>query len=181
MLPQTLERGCLQVDPQIFARDFDRLPFGYEHDLSGLDLLGFASVRALAEKYDREYFVASGAPTPATKFYSVSQGAYSPLEALDRLDTVNQRVLLKRPEIYDDRFADLLQALFKQVVALRGGLRGERVVRLASSILVSSAAAITPFHFDPEISFFFQIEGEKIYHLYDPLVLTEPEDRKSVV
>jgi hypothetical protein len=165
----------LLVDPNRFRSDFDRLPFGYEHDLSGIDLLTFDAIKTLAGKFERDFYVAAGAETPGTKFYSVSHGAYSPLEALERLDSVNQRVLLKRPEMYDERYGDLLQTLFKQVVEMRGGLRGERVVRLASSILVSSAAAITPFHFDPEISFFFQIEGEKIYHLYDPAVLREDE------
>jgi hypothetical protein len=165
----------IDVERAVFERDFDRLPFGYDHNLSGLDLFSYASLRSLAAKYDREFFVAAGAETPQTTFYSVPSGAYSPLEALDRLDSINQRILLKRPEIYDTAYADLMNELFKQVVEMRGGLRGERIVRLASSILISSAAAITPFHFDPEISFFFQISGEKIYHLYSPTVLTEPE------
>jgi hypothetical protein len=165
----------LRVDPDRFARDFDRLPFGYDHELSGLDLLSFDAIRALAERYDREYFVAGSAPTPGTPFYSVTQGRFAPGEALERLDTVPQRVLLKRPEMYDARYGALLRELFATIVALRGGLRGERVVRLASSILVSSAAAITPFHFDPEISFFFQIAGDKVYHLYTPSDLSEPE------
>jgi hypothetical protein len=165
----------LIVDRQAFERDFDRLPFGYDHNLSDLDLFSFESLRTLAAKYDREFFVSAGAPTPDTKFYSVRHSTCSPLEALDELESGNHRVLLKRPEMYDARYGDLMHELFRQVVEMRGGLRGERVVRLASSILVSSAAAITPFHFDPEISFFFQISGEKIYHLYSPAVLTEPE------
>jgi hypothetical protein len=48
-------------------------------------------------------------------------------------------------------------------------------VRLESAILISSAATITPFHFDPEIGFFSQIEGEKTYHVYSPTVVTEAE------
>ena len=52
---------------------------------------------------------------------------------------------------------------------------GEQVVRLQGSILISSAATTTPFHFDPEIGFFSQIEGEKIYHVYSPTVLSEAE------
>jgi hypothetical protein len=46
---------------------------------------------------------------------------------------------------------------------------------LDSSILISSAATITPFHFDPEVSFFFQIEGDKVYHLYSSGALSEAE------
>jgi hypothetical protein len=165
----------LTLDARTYARDFDRVPFGFDHDLSSLPLLGFDSIRALARAYEREYFVASGDNSPATEFYSAGLGGRSPLEALETLGDSNQRVLLKRPELYDDRFADLLRSLFEEIVDARGGLRGERVVRLMSSILISSSAAVTPFHFDPEITFFFQIEGEKAYHLYEPSVLTEPE------
>jgi hypothetical protein len=83
--------------------------------------------------------------------------------------------LLKRPEKHDPRFRELLDLLFRQVVDLRGGLGRERVVRLESAVLVSSAATITPFHFDPEINFFAQIAGEKIYHVYSPSALHEAE------
>jgi len=165
----------LVVDSANFDRSFDQRPFGSEHNLSGLDLFSEPSLRALAARYDRDFMVAASAPTPATKFYSVPYGSHTPLEAFDRLDSGNQRILLKMPENHDRRYRDLLHTLFEQVVALRGGLRGERVERLASSILISSAEAITPFHFDPEISFFFQISGEKVYHLYAPSVLSEAE------
>ena len=167
--------GALSADPSEFVRKYDREPFGYEHELSDLELFSESSLRALVDRYDRDFFVAAGAESPGTKFYSVPSGEYSPAEALEKLESTNQRILLKMPEQYDSRYRDLLEALFKEVAALRGGLRGERIVRLASSILISSAAAITPFHFDPEVSFFFQISGEKIYHLYRPSVLSEDE------
>jgi hypothetical protein len=155
---------------------FNRVPFAYEHNLSGLDLFDFDALCALARRYDRDYFVAAGAQTPGTRFYSVKYGVDTPYEALQRLDGGTQRILLKRPENYDPRYRELMQALFAQVLRLRGGLgKDERVVRLDSSILISSAATITPFHFDPEVSFFFQIEGDKVYHLYAPSALSEPE------
>jgi hypothetical protein len=69
----------------------------------------------------------------------------------------------------------LLDALFAQVLHLRGGLRGERLRRLESAVFITSAASITPFHFDPEIAFFMQIEGRKVYHVYDPASVSEHE------
>ena len=82
---------------------------------------------------------------------------------------------MKRPEKFDPRFRELLDTLFKQVVDLRGGMKGEKVLRLASAVLISSSATTTPFHFDPEVNFFSQIEGEKIYHVFAPATLTETE------
>jgi hypothetical protein len=144
--------------------------------LSGLDLFGMDSLCALAERYvDRDYFVASSARSPGSDFYSVRHGLHTPREAMELLEAGGQRILMKRPENYDPRFRELLGSLFAQVVAMNGDLGAARVVRLDGSLLVSSAAAITPYHFDPEISFFFQIAGAKIYHLFSPSSLDESE------
>ena len=171
-------QGPFTIDPDTFRQSFDREPFGFKHNLNELDLFQPESLRRLAEKYVNhpfDHYVAAGAPSPGSEFYSVPYAGYSPHDALDRLDSLVCRVLLKRPERHDPRFRELLDGLFRQVIDLRGGLGRERVVRLESAILISSAATITPFHFDPEINFFSQIEGEKIYHVYSPSSLTESE------
>jgi hypothetical protein len=171
-----LDGARLTALPEDHRAAFDRKPFGYRHNLCGLDILSFDVLCDLARKYDRDYFVAGSAPSPGTRFYSVPSGTLLPYEALQRLDSEENRVLLKRPENYDPRYRELMRVLFAQVLEMRGGLApGEHVVRLDSSILVSSAATITPFHFDPEVSSFFQIEGEKVYHLYAPGALSEAE------
>jgi hypothetical protein len=171
-----LSQACLDLDPSTFRESFDREPFGFDHTLSGLDLFDFDSLKMLAGRYNgSDYFVAAGAPTPGTVFYSVPHSQCSPVEALDHLGTGAYRVLLKRPERYELRFRQLLDTLFKQVVDLRGGLGVEKVVRLEGAILISSAVTTTPFHFDPEIGFFSQIEGEKIYHVYSPTTISEME------
>ena len=154
---------------------FDRTPYGFGHTLSGLDLFDFETLCALARKYDHDYYVAGGADAPDERFYSVRPVMHSPYEALRRLEDQPQRVLLKRPEQYDFRYRELMHALFGEIVRQSRSLRDERILRLDSSILITSAATTTPFHFDPEMTFFFQIEGEKSYHLYPPAVLSEPE------
>jgi hypothetical protein len=167
--------ASMDLDPETFRQSFDREPFGFSHNLTGLDLFEFESLRSLAARYAGGAFVAQGAPTPGTQFYSVPHGHSNPLEAMDRLESGSYRILLKRPEDRDPRFRELIDVLFRQVVDVLGGLDGAKVVRLQGSILISSATTTTPFHFDPEINFFSQIEGEKIYHVYSPTVLTEAE------
>lgn len=164
--------------PETFALKYDREPFGFEHNLSQLDLFRFDALTALAEKYatfDQDYFVAGSAPTPGTEFYAVPTIYENPHDALQHLDTAAYRVLLKRPENFDPKFAELLRHLFDKVVAASGQLAHEEIVRLESAIFISSAAATTPFHFDPEVNFFSQIEGDKIYHVYPPAAVTEAE------
>jgi hypothetical protein len=170
-----ISAASMDLDAEPFRQSFDREPFGFSHNMSGLDLFEFESLRTLAGKYTGGAFVAAGAPTPGTEFYSVPHSHCIPLEAMDHLDSGSYRILLKRPEDRDPRFRELIDMLFRQVVDMLGGLGSAKVVRLQGSILISSAATTTPFHFDPEINFFSQIEGEKIYHVYSPTVLTEAE------
>jgi hypothetical protein len=103
---------------------------------------------------------------------------YVPLnasQAIEALDAGSHRILLKRAENHDSRFRELIDSLFQQVVKTLGGLGDQKVTRLESDILISSAATITPFHFDPEIGVVSQIEGDKIYHVYSPTVVLEDE------
>jgi len=165
----------LDVPPDARAQ-FGRVPFGFRHNLSGLEMFSFDQLCELTRGYERDFFVAESAPSAGAAFYSVGYGKRTPYEAMQRLDEEQHRILLKRPEQYDSRYRAVMEDLFGQALQLRGGLAAtEHVVRLDSSILISSAATITPFHFDPEVSFFFQIEGDKVYHLYAPSALAEAE------
>ena len=176
----TQEHGerLLQIEPDTFRLSYDRRPFGFTHRLHGLSLFKEESLYALATKYrdaPQHYFVAAGAPTPGTQFYLGPAIRHRPHEALQRLDGSGYRVLLKRMELFDPDYADLLHQLFAQVVELLGGLDAARVVRLESAIFVSAASTITPFHYDPEVNFFAQIEGPKTYHVYAPPAVSEAE------
>src|ERR1700730_1681979 len=168
----------LYIDSNGFADAFDREPFGFSHNLQTLDLFQFDSLLGLAQKFaaaPRDYFVAAAAPSAATEFEAVAHSQCTVEEAMRRIDSSAARVLLKRPENHDVRFRRLLDSLFEQVVALRGGLQGERVARLESAVFVTSASSITPCHFDPEIAFFAQIEGSKNYHVYSPASMSDVE------
>jgi len=168
----------LHLDPATFEQAFDKTPFGFSHELHKLELFSFESLRGLAQRIarkDPDWFVARSAVRPEQRFYSVDQRYLKPHEALEQLETGTHRILLKRVETHDSAFRDLLDQLFDQVIALRGGLRGARIVRRESAIFISSGEAITPFHYDPEINFFAQIEGEKEYHVYAPSAVQEPE------
>ncbi len=168
----------LKLDPPLVRDQLDRQPFGFSHELHQLPLFRQEALYKLAEKYaafPEDYFVSGSAPTPGTRFYSLAPVTYKPHEAMERLDQSPVRILLKRMEKHDADFRDLLNSLLGQVIDTLGGIGNDRVTRLESAIFISSAASITPFHYDPETNFFSQIEGEKVYHLYAPSAVSEPE------
>ena len=172
----------LDIDRGQLALAFDREPLGFSHSLSELGLFKLESLHVLAQKmsdHPRDYFIAESAPSPGAEFYSVPNAPYKPPEAIEKLGAGALRILLKRPEDHDRDFKELIATLFAQVVDCVPRLANERIVRLESGILISSAATITPFHMDPECGFFSQIEGEKMYHVYSPAVITERELEQS--
>lgn len=170
--------SLLTVDQAVYKTAFNNTPFGFKHCLHQLSMFQPEALAELAKKYGAnpaDYYVSNSAPTPGTRFFDVKAKTLKPDEALAQLATGPTRVLLKRPENYDAGFRELLDKLFEKVVELRGGLNGEKVERLESGIFVSSASSTTPFHFDPEINHFFQIEGDKHYHVYPPSAVREDE------
>ena len=168
----------IQFDPQEFSDKFDREPFAFSHDLHKLQLFSQDRLSALARRFDaapQDYFVTASAPSAETEFFKVSYEPCTPSQALARLQTDSIRILLKRPENHDPEFRRLLDELFAQIVYMRPELRHQRVVRLEAGLFITSAASTTPFHFDPEINFFSQIEGDKEYHVFAPASLNATE------
>lgn len=170
--------GRMFFESNTFQKLYDFEPFALIHNLGSLDLFAPDSLAALADKFanaPRDFFIATSAPTPGTDFYSVPRVGRTPRQALEEIDKINCRVLLKRPEKYDPRFRELLNSLFQQILELRGDLRRERIERLEGAVIVSSGATTTPIHFDPVVGFFAQIKGEKFYHVYPPASVLESE------
>ena len=170
--------GQLRLPPQVMDQSFNREPFGFGHNLSTLDIFELGSLSKLAEKYhghDRDYFLASSASAPDEKFRSVKPVNLELSEAFGNLKKHSIRILLKRPENHDPEFRKLLDGLHEQIVDQSGELKNDRILRLESAVFVTSATTLTPFHFDPSAVFFCQIAGGKIYHVYSPTTLTEPE------
>jgi hypothetical protein len=169
--------GLLNIDNEALRRSFDRDPVQFSHGLNELGLLKIDSLHALATKMadSGDYFLAQGARAPDEAFFSVPRLPAKPAELIERLDEGEYRILLKRAENHDNAFRDLINTLFGEVVRSVDGLEGEKIVRLESGILISSGNTITPFHCDHEIGYFSQIEGEKIYHVFSPTAITEPE------
>jgi hypothetical protein len=174
----SLEDARLNIDAVAFPDLYNKTPFPFTHNLNTLKVFEFDSLCELAEKFAHvksEYNIAGSALAPDAGAAPVSRFGLKPIEVLQQLDEKPLRLLLKRPERQDERFRKLLDLLFQQISQLRGGIGSERIVRLESAILISSAAATTPLHFDPEIGFFSQIEGDKIYHVYSPNDVSEDD------
>jgi hypothetical protein len=177
--PLTAKDARLEIDPASYSALYNNTPFDFQHNLHKLDLFQFEAICDLAGSYTtaspNDYFVTGTSPKADSAFFDTEHIVLKPAEAIRKLDEKPTRILLKRPENYDARFRTLMNGLLEQLRALPGGLGNQPIRRIQSSIFVTSAAATTALHFDPEVAFFTQIEGDKDYHAYPPREVTEPE------
>ncbi len=175
----TSKDARLEIDPASYSALYNNTPFGFQHNLHELDLFQFEAICDLADRYTgaspNDYFVTGTSPKADAAFFDTEQIVLKPVEAIRKLDDKPTRILLKRPENYDVRFRTLMNGLIQQIRALPGGLGSQPIRRIQSSVFITSAAATTALHFDPEVAFFAQIEGDKDYHAYPPDQVTEPE------
>ncbi len=173
-----LEGAHLDIDPRSYETSYNKTPFGFTHNLHQLDIFQFDSILRLLEKYDgasNDYYVAGSAAAAGSAFFEAPHIKLTPREAIKQLDQRPTRILLKRMENHDEQFRALTEVLIKQLRGIPGGLGTQPILRMQSSLFISSAASTTPLHFDPEVAFFAQIEGGKTYHVYTPDDVSEQD------
>jgi hypothetical protein len=166
-----LEDVRLDIDPRSYQSLYNRTPFGFKHNLHQLDIFQFDSISELLDRYtgaSNDYYVAGSAAAAGSAFFDAPHIKLTPKEASRQLDERPTRILLKRLENHDDRFRKLLDLIIKRIRSFPGGLGDQPILRIQSSLFITSAASTTPLHFDPEVGFFTQIEGDKTYHVYSP-------------
>ena len=156
----------LSIDPDTFATNFDKRPFYLEHDLQSHPLFELSAMAALSERlypslveWNCGHAGAQGKPDqikPAT------------LSCKETILAVGMRpawVLLR--EIQRDAiYKALIDELLDEIKPLSERLRPGMCQRQAF-LFISSRAAVTPYHFDPEHNFLLQIRGRKTVHMWD--------------
>jgi len=173
-----LEDAHLDIDPGPYETFYNKTPFGFTHNLHQLDIFQFDAILDLLERYNgasNDYYVAGSAAAAGSAFFDAPHIKLTPKEAVKQLDVRPTRILLKRLENHDNRFRALADLLVQQIRKIPGGLGEQPILRMQSSLFITSAASTTPLHFDPEVGFFTQIEGGKTYHVYSPDDVSEQD------
>jgi hypothetical protein len=157
--------SLLDINPQEFLSALGRRPLWVNHQLVGHPLLSLEALAALAasmppDRVERQRtdldLVLPGGGNPRG-------GVESPGDLVRGIETGNDWVVLWNVE-NDPRYKALLDEILDPIAALLGDREGG-MCRREAFIFISSAASITPVHFDPEHNFLLQIHGVKQMHI----------------
>ena len=157
----------LSTDPGLFAANFDQRPFYVAHTLAGHPLLQLPALAALADRL----------PAKLLEWHSNESGAFTKpglkqpaaLSCAETILAIGERaawVLLLQIE-HDPLYRKLLDELLDEIAPLSEPVRPGMFQR-QGFLFVSSRAAVTPYHFDPEHNFLLQIRGRKTVCMWDP-------------
>lgn len=102
-------------------------------------------------------------------------------QAITRIESGSYWLKLSALQDLHPDYKDLLQEMLKEIEERTGEPLRETVTWAGLTVFMASASLITPYHFDHDTNFLFQITGEKDVYLFDQndrTVLTEGEIEK---
>ena len=162
--------GFLDIGAADFDGAFACRSTVLRHSLVGHPLLEFDALADLADRLAPDQVRRERGDLPLDDRGYVDAGDGPPSESILHIDGSGLRVSLR--EIQSDAaYHGLIDACLDEIAALLGSREGG-MCRRAGYVFVSSPAATTPMHFDPEHSLLLQIVGRKTVYSVPRL---EPE------
>ena len=160
-----------------FTTIYNRSSFAFEHSLHERDLFDLEHLRELAKRLpDPAYY--STANSTVADGWKHSGGQRPSLDAtMGMLGETNSLVLLKHCE-KDPEWGGLFRVLMRDVVEQAGEALGADLDVGRTTIIISSAQRVTPYHIDAEVNFLLQVRGHKLLHVFDShdrTILSEAE------
>src|SRR5690242_314354 len=160
----------LELDGTAFREAFAHCSTLVRHHLVDHPSFQLEAIAALADRLPASHVRRERADLPLDNRGYVDAGTGSPSEAVLGIEDNGYRVSLREIQC-DAEYRALINACLDEVAPILGGREGG-MVRRSGYIFVSSPAATTPMHFDPEHSFLLQMRGTKTVYSVPRL---EPE------
>jgi hypothetical protein len=168
----------LEIDAARFTRAFATCSTTVQHHLVDHPLLQLDAIAALADRLPADHVRRERGDLPLDNRGYVDAGTGPPSATVRSIATNGFRISLREVQC-DPDYRALIDECLGQVAAVLGDREGG-MVRRSGYLFVSSPAATTPMHFDPEHSFLLQVRGAKTVYSVprdDPATVQRELDR----
>lgn len=156
-------------DAAALIKVFPHHPFGLRHAFAGNPLLTLPRIAELVRELPRDRIeYNSGKVAISQDPDAVPTLDLDPEEIVRKIETCGAWMVLKHIEAHPAYCALIDEALL-EVARVRGfeSIEAAGFDDIQGFLFVSSAESTTPFHADSDENLFFQIHGEKFFHVYD--------------
>jgi len=157
------------TDTAAFTQDFPHLPFALKHHFVGNPLLTLQKLAEVVGKLPRDRLeYNSGKAAISQRPETTPTVDLEPEQIVRNIETAGAWMVLKSVE-QEPAYRKLIDDALMEVARARGynSLKAAGFEDIRGFIFVSSANSTTPFHADADENFFFQIHGDKFFHVYD--------------
>lgn len=157
------------TDTTALTHAFPHLPFGLKHRFVGNPLLTLPKLAELVRELPRDRLeYNSGKAAIDQRPETTPTIDLDPEEIVRNIETAGAWMVLKSVEQHP-AYRRLIEDALMEVAHTRGygSLKAAGFEDIRGFIFVSSANSTTPFHADADENFFFQIHGDKLFHVYD--------------
>lgn len=157
------------TDKNALTKLFPNLPFGLRHHFAGSPLLTLSSLAELVSELPRDSLeYNSGKAAIDQKPELTPTIDLEPKDIVRNIESAGAWMVLKNVGVHP-AYQKMIEDALMEVAGMRGfsSLKEAGFEDLRAFIFVSSANSTTPFHADADENFFFQIHGDKYFHVYD--------------
>jgi hypothetical protein len=157
------------TDTAALTHAFPHLPFGLRHHFVGNPLLTLPKLAELVGKLPRDRLeYNSGKAAISQRPETTPTVDLEPEQIVRNIKSAGAWMVLKSVE-QEPAYRKLIEDALMEVARTRGfnSLKAAGFDDIRGFIFVSSAHSTTPFHADADENFFFQIHGDKFFHVYD--------------
>jgi hypothetical protein len=157
------------TDTAALTHAFPNLPFALKHRFAGNPLLTLPKLAELVRELPRDRLeYNSGKAAISQRPESTPTVDLEPEEIVRKIESAGAWMVLKSVEEHP-AYRKLIDDALMEVARTRGypSLKAAGFEDIRGFIFVSSAHSTTPFHADADENFFFQIHGDKHFHVYD--------------
>ena len=157
------------TDTTALTKAFPNLPFALRHHFTDNPLLTLPKLAELVRELPRDRIeYNSGKAAISQNPETTPTVDLDPEDVVRKIETAGAWMVLKHVEQHP-AYGKLIEDALLEVARTRGydNLKDAGFEDIRGFIFVSSAESTTPFHADSDENFFFQIHGDKFFHVYD--------------
>lgn len=157
------------TDTTALTEAFPNLPFSLRHHFTDNPLLTLPKLAELVRELPRDRIeYNSGKAAISQNPETTPTVDLDPEDIVRKIETAGAWMVLKHVEQHP-AYGKLIEDALLEVARTRGydNLKDAGFEDIRGFIFVSSADSTTPFHADSDENFFFQIHGDKFFHVYD--------------